>query len=65
MAPTKYNKRTPSANLVVYVDGEFRNVQLSLNSIIEVLKNMDVQIPIEVGPADSAGVGFRTLRIPN
>ena len=63
MAPTKYNRRTPTLNMKVFIDGELRNVELSLNSIVALLQA--VNVPIEIGPNDSGGVGFRVLRIPN
>jgi hypothetical protein len=61
---TKYVARTPtSTNPRQYLDDEFRRIQLSTDSIIALLSALNV--PIEIGPADSAGVGFRVLRIPN
>ena len=53
----------PAANLRGHVEREQQRVRLSLDSLIELLKALDV--PVEIGPADSAGVGFRALRIPN
>jgi hypothetical protein len=47
----------------IYIDGELRNVEMSINSIVKLLEA--VSAPIEIGPNDSAGVGFRVLRIPN
>ena len=63
MAPSKYNHRTPTLNMKIYIDGELRNVEMSINSIVKLLEA--VSAPIEIGPNDSAGVGFRVLRIPN
>lgn len=64
MAVTKYVAVTPSNNnLRQYLDGEFRKIQLSTDNIIALLNALNV--PIEIGPADSAGIGFRVLRIPN
>ena len=63
MAPSKYNRRTPTLNMKIYIDGELRNVEMSINSIVKLLEA--VSAPIEIGPNDSAGVGFRVLRIPN
>lgn len=42
---------------------ENQRIKLSLDSIIAILKALDV--PVEIGAADSAGVGYRVLRIPN
>jgi hypothetical protein len=64
MEATKYVVQAPtSSNVRVYLDAEFRKIRLSTDSIIALLGALN--LPIEIGPADSAGVGFRTLRIPN
>lgn len=64
MEATKYVVQTPSSNNTrQYLDAEFRKVQLTTDSIIALLNALNV--PIEIGPADSAGVGYRALRIPN
>lgn len=64
METTKYVAQTPSSsNVRQYLDAEFRKVQLTTDSIIALLNALNA--PIEIGPADSAGVGFRVLRIPN
>ena len=63
MVPSKYSRRTPTVNLKVFIDGELRNIELSVNSVVKLLEA--VSAPIEIGPNDSAGVGFRVLRIPN
>jgi hypothetical protein len=64
MALSKYTFRNPPiTNLRLYLAGELRAVESSSNSIVDLLKALDV--PIEIGPADSGGVGFRVLRIPN
>jgi hypothetical protein len=63
MVPSKYNRRTPTLNIKIFIDGELRNVELSINSIVEILKAIDQTI--QIGPNDSGGVGFRVLRIPN
>jgi hypothetical protein len=52
-----------AANPRKFAADEFRKIELSTESIIEILAALNV--PIQIGPADSAGVGFRTLRIPN
>lgn len=59
----KYTKQTPTGEFRVYANNELGRIQTSISSIIDILKILEV--PVEVGPADSAGVGFRTLRIPN
>jgi hypothetical protein len=64
MEASKYVAQTPSTtNTRQYLDAEFRKIQLSTDSIIALLGALN--LPIEIGPADSAGVGFRALRIPN
>ena len=64
MASTKYvAQQPPSANTRKYLEDEFRKIQLTTDSLITLLQ--DVGVPIEVGPPDSAGVGYRVLRIPN
>jgi hypothetical protein len=62
--PTKYIAQMPPTQLSrKFLSDEFRKVQLSTDSIVSILEA--VGVPIEIGPADSAGVGFRALRIPN
>lgn len=64
MALTKYTAQVPPvANQRYFIASELKRIELSTNSIIAILTALDV--PIEIGPADSAGVGFRALRIPN
>lgn len=64
MAIIKYTPRKPpNTNVQVFIDGEFRNVALSLDSIFQILKALNV--PIEVGAPDSGGTGYRVLIIPN
>lgn len=64
MEATKYVVQTPSSNNTrQYLDAEFRKIQLTTDSIIALLNALNV--PIEIGPVDSAGAGFRVLRIPN
>lgn len=63
MALTKYIAQTPSTVTKPYIAAEYRKVQLSIDSIINILEAINV--PIEIGPPNSAGVGFRALRIPN
>lgn len=64
-APTKYvAQANPStANPRKYTADELRKVEACTNSLIALLGALNV--PIQIGPADSAGVGFRALRIPN
>lgn len=60
----KYTKQAPTAaNMRIYADNEFRRVEGSISSIIDILKILNV--PVELGAPDSAGLGFRTLRVPN
>lgn len=64
MALNKYSAQTPPAqNQRKFLADEFRRVELSIASIIQILEN--VGIKVEIGPADSGGVGYRVLRIPN
>lgn len=64
MAITNFSSRIPpKINFSSYVGDEFHRVQLTLDSLIFLLKILET--PIEIGPPDSAGVGFRALRIPN
>ena len=63
-APTKYIPRVaPSGYQRAFISNEGLALQLTTNSIIALLGELNV--PIEIGPADSAGAGYRTLRIPN
>jgi hypothetical protein len=64
MALSKYIARTPPRiNLPLYVSQELRNVERTTNSIIDLI--VALEVPIEIGPADSGGIGYRVLRIPN
>jgi hypothetical protein len=64
MVITKYVVQPPPvAGTRVYLNTELGKVALSINTIVAVLQALEV--PIEIGPADSAGIGYRTLRIPN
>lgn len=64
MAITKFVPgQSPIANQRQYLAGEFRRVALTTDSLIAILKALDV--PVEIGPADSGGTGYRALRIPN
>lgn len=60
----KYTKQLPgAANVRVYANNELGRIEMSISSIIDILKILNV--PVELGAPDSAGIGFRTLRIPN
>ena len=63
MAIFKFIARQPATITLTFVVSEFGNVQKSIDSLMFLLKALET--PVEIGPADSAGVGFRTLRIPN
>lgn len=65
MAASKpYAARTaPAVNLRLFVNGELIQIQGSINSIVHLLGAID--LPIVVGANDSAGAGFRTVKIPN
>lgn len=61
---TKYTPQVlPLQNLRLAQSQENQRIKLSLDSILAILVALDV--PIELGPADSGGAGFRVLRIPN
>lgn len=64
MALTKYVARTPPlTNPRQYMATEFKQVELSTNSILFLLEALGV--PIELGAPNSGGAGFRMLRVPN
>lgn len=63
MALTKYVSQTPNTVSKPFVAAEFRKVQLTTDSIIEILQALGV--PIQLGAPDSGGLGFRILRVPN
>ena len=57
----------PMMNLRVYLYEELRRISSSINNLITVgvlLKELGTR-QIELGPPDSAGPGYRTLKIPN
>jgi hypothetical protein len=65
MALTKYTAAPPPIrNMAIWLYGELRKIETANSSIINLLEALGDK-PIEIGPADSAGVGFRVLRIPN
>lgn len=65
MGLTKFNAQPPpQANVRVWAHGEFRKIDISIAAIILLLAALEDK-PIEVGPPDSGGLGFRALRIPN
>lgn len=43
---------------------ELRKIETANAKVIDLLEALGDK-PIEIGPADSAGVGYRALRIPN
>jgi hypothetical protein len=64
MVPIKYTAQSPTAaNLQLYLAAETHKVERSINSLVTLLAALNV--PVEIGAADSAGVGFRVIRIPN
>lgn len=64
MALDKYVAQTPpERNQRLYLANEFRRVEISISSLVALLNALE--IPIEIGPADSGGAGYRVLRIPN
>lgn len=67
MVRIKYTAQNPpvEGNLRHYTAAEFKRVELAMSVLVQLLSSPDLQVPIEVGPANSAGVGYRALRIPN
>lgn len=64
MALNKYTAQTPPAqNQRKFMSDEFRRVEVSISSIIQLLE--DIGVKVEIGPPDSGGTGYRVLRIPN
>lgn len=60
----KYVKQPPTAASVrIYANSELGRIETSISSIIDILKILNV--PVELGAPDSAGIGFRTVRVPN
>lgn len=53
----------PAANVRLAQSQENGKIALSISTLVEILAALEV--PVEIGPPDSAGVGFRALRIPN
>lgn len=65
MALTKYVASAPPiAPSRTWLYAELRKIEIANAKIIDLLEALG-DTPIEIGPADSAGVGFRALRIPN
>lgn len=65
MALSKYNATPPPvANMRTWLYAELRKISTNNNAIVDMLEALD-GVKIELGPADSAGVGYRALRIPN
>lgn len=65
MALSKYNAAPPPvANMRTWLYAELRKISTNNNAIVDMLEALD-SAKIEIGPADSAGVGYRALRIPN
>lgn len=64
MALSKFTARNPPRiNLTLYLGQEFRNVERVTSAVVDLL--VALEVPVQIGPADSGGVGFRVLRIPN
>lgn len=64
MAAKLYTPGTlPSINLRLAQSQENGKIAISISTLVEILAAL--QVPVEIGPPDSAGVGFRALRIPN
>jgi hypothetical protein len=65
MALTKYTAQPPPvAPSRTWLYAELRKIETANSKVIDLLEALGDK-PIEIGPADSAGVGFRALRIPN
>lgn len=64
MALTKYvAQQPPAANQRLFLSQEFKRVEVSIGTLIDILNA--VGVPIELGAPNSGGAGFRMLRIPN
>jgi len=64
MALIKYTaQQPPSINQRLFLLSEFKRVEISINTIVDLFAAIGV--PVEIGPANSGGAGFRVLRIPN
>lgn len=64
MALTKYTaSQPPQANQRLFLSTELKRVEISINTIVDIFEAIGV--PVQIGPVDSGGVGFRVLRIPN
>lgn len=65
MALTKYTAQPPPfGNYRTWLFDELRKISKSNAAVIDLLEALGDK-PIEIGPADSAGIGYRALRIPN
>lgn len=65
MALTKYNVQPPPfGNYRTWLYSELRKIETANSKIIDLLEALG-DTPIEIGPVDSAGAGYRALRIPN
>jgi len=51
-------------NYRTWLYGELRKIEKANAAIIDLLEALGDK-PIEIGPVDSAGLGYRVLRIPN
>jgi len=65
MALTKYVVAPPPVTPTrTWLYAELRKIELANAKIIDLLEALGDK-PIEIGPPDSAGLGYRVLRIPN
>lgn len=48
----------------IYLSTELRKIEVANSAIVNLLEALGDK-PIQLGPPDSAGVGFRALRVPN
>lgn len=62
MALIKYNARPNQGATDLY--DQLREIDRAIYSIILLLALLEGK-QVQIGPVDSAGVGFRALRIPN
>lgn len=63
MAAIRYTRSPLSADLRRAIAEELRRVQVTTDSIVELLQALNV--PVELGANDSGGTGYRVLRVPN
>lgn len=65
MGLIKYTAQPPPlGNYRTWLYGQLKAIDSANASILNLLEALGDK-PIELGPADSAGIGYRALRVPN